>query len=530
MRGSKVSETSPFDVFHRLIRQALGESSAHDEPLDLQVFEAQDVPGAAVVKFFPEELAESLHAVYVPAGLDEDGSVMERLHEAVATHEGLVPVEDAARQRRMLTEVRGLLERYLEAADADLADGAGNDALYELRDDGPERGAGDADRSDAAERRGAEAGDAAGDEGDDAADDEADEADEADASDLDDDGRPPARIEFGPLEALQALGAAKDGRIAGDTSGLPPAADALPERPDAGVVDDALPDDRPSFRALALDVLSGVPLPHGSAPDLLDSYEVWAYRHEPVATVVLRHFDGGRAVVLGAIAPDVETLDAGRFFAAAYQLLATKAPAAIEGATEGRLSDLEPLGVAAGMERLGRALGLEHTADVHELTTDLLGEASPETLDAFEEIRLLDPRAQASASALFAAIAGDVVEVGGDVLWTKKKERAGEPRIEVLEHRDHARALLLLDWGPSDRPVEVAAYVPGPPREPSAFAAEVQRLLAARAVFSAEPRPLGDGGAFRRVPNSQAVFAVESALESLESGEGHALAFRAPPE
>ncbi len=514
-----MSEASPFDVFHRLIRQALGESSAHDEPLDLQVFEAHDVPGAAVVKFFPEELAESLHAVYVPAGLDEDGSVMERLHEAVATHEGLVPVEDAARQRRMLTEVRGLLERYLEAADGDVADGAGNDALYELRDadgDGGAQGAGDAD---AAAHGGAAA--------DEASADEADEGDDGDdAFDEDDDGRPPARIEFGPLEALQALGAAKDGRVAGDTSGLPsPSAEPV-ERPDAGLADDALPDDRPSFRALALDVLSGVPLPHGSAPDLVDSYEVWAYRHEPLATVVLRFFDGGRAVVLGAIAPDVETFEAGRFFAAAYQLLATKAPAAIEGATEGRLSDLEPLDVAAGMARLGSAVGLEHTADVHELTTDLLGEASPETLDAFEEIRLLDPRAQSSAAALFAAIAGDVVEVGGDVLWTRRKERVGEPRIEVLEHRDHPRALLLIDWGAGDEPVEIAAYLPGPPREPSAFAADARKLLAARQVFSAEPQPLADGGAFRRVPNSQAVFAVESALESLESGEGHAIAFR----
>jgi hypothetical protein len=526
-----VSETSPFDVFHRLIRQALGESSAHDEPLDLQVFEAEDVPGAAVVKFFPEELAESLHAVYVPAGLDEDGSVMERLHEAVATHEGLVPVEDAARQRLMLTEVRGLLERYLEAADGDLADGAGNDALYELRD-----GTAGSDDPDAAARSGAagEGGvgrDAAGADGDEDEDeDEADDGDDDGGPDEDDDGRPPARIEFGPLEALQALGAAKDGRIAGDVSGLPSAGERTFERPDGGVADDALPDDRPSFRALALDVLSGVPLPHGSAPDLVDSYEVWAYRHEPLATVVLRFFDGGRAVVLGAIAPDVETFDPGRFFAAAYQLLATKAPSAIEGATEGRLSDLEPLDVADGMARLGRALGLEHTADVHELTTDLLGEASPETLDASEEIRLLDPRAQSSAASLFAAIASDVVEVGGDVLWTRKKERSGEPRIEVLEHRDHPRALLLIDWGAADEPVEVAAYLPGAPREPSAFAADARKLLALRQVHSEDPQPLVDGGAFRRVPNSQAVFAVESALESLESGEGHAIAFRPPPQ
>lgn len=520
-----MSETSPFDVFHRLIRQALGESSAHDEPLDLQVFEAHDVPGAAVVKFFPEELAESLHAVYVPAGLDEDGSVMERLHEAVATHEGLVPVEDAARQRRMLTEVRGLLERYLEAADGDVADGAGNDVLYAPRDDADRDGGatGNPD-ADGSAHGGAGPDDATADEGGDP-DEVDDDGDEA-FDDDDDDGRPPARIEFGPLEALQALGAAKDGRVAGDTSGLPSATGAPAGRPDGGLADDSLPDDRPSFRALALDLLSGVPLPHGSAPDLVDSYEVWAYRHEPLATVLLRFFDGGRAVVLGAIAPDVETFDAGRFFAAAYQLLATKAPAAIEGATEGRLSDLEPLDVAAAMARLGRALGLEHTADVHELTTDLLGEASPETLDAFEDIRLLDPRAQSSAAALFAAIAGDVVEVGGDVLWTRRKERADEPRIEVLEHREHARALLLIDWGAGDEPVEVAAYLPGPPREPSAFAADVRQLLAARQVFSAEPQPLLDGGTFRRVPNSQAVFAVESALESLEAGEGHAIAFR----
>lgn len=503
-----MSETSPFDVFHRLIRQALGEASVHDEQLDLQVFEAEDVPGAAVVKFFPEELAESLHAVYVPAGLDEDGSVMERLHEAVATHEGLVPVEDAARQRRMLVEVRGLLERYLEAAaEEGPDDAAGNDAAYEQR-----RGtAGEAGDTGAANVEDAGAADDAADPGDD-----------------DDDGRPPARIEFGPLEALQALGAAKDGRTLADGASLPVqplALSGVSANPEA--TDASLPDDRPSFRALALDVLSGVPQPHGSAPDLVDSYEVWAYRHEPLATVVLRFFDGGRAVVLGAVAPNEESFDAGRFFAAAYQLLSVKAPSAIEGTAEGRLSDLEPLGVAGAMERLGRALGLEHTDDVHELTTDLLGEAGDETLDAFEEIRLLDPRALSSASASFAAIASDVVEVGGDVLWTRKKEREHEPRIEVLEHREHPRALLLIDWGLPEQPVEVVGYLPGPPREPSAFAADVRRLLVARAIF-VDPRPLAEGMAFRRVPNSQAVFAVESALESLESGEGHAIAFRPP--
>jgi hypothetical protein len=497
-----VTETSPFDVFHRLIRQALGEGRAGDESLDLQVFEAEDVPGAAVVKFFPEELAESLHAVYVPAGLDEDGSLMERLHAAVATHEDLVPVRDPDRQRAMLTEVRRLLERYLEASDED-----------DIEDpSGAVEPSGDAGQAD----------DAAEDAAEDSTDDDADE--EAD------DGTPPARIEFGPLEALQALGAARDG------GPVPVDAAATAHDAEAGdastagaePADEPLPDDRPTFRALALDILAGVPRPHGSAPELVDSFEVWAYRHDPIATVVLRYFDGGRATVLGALAPDDDAFDAGRFFAAAYQLLATKAPQTIDGATEGRLSDLEPLGTAAAMERLGRALGHEHTADIRELTTDLLGEASQETQDAYEEVRLLDPRAPASASQLFDAIARDVVDVGGDVLWTKRKEREGLPRIEVLQHVSHPRALLLIDFGGSEDPVEIAAYVPGAPGTGDAFAAAVRELVESRDLHGA-PRPLPDLGPFRRVPNPQAVFAVESALDALEGGEGHALAFRPGP-
>jgi hypothetical protein len=477
-----VTEPSPFDVFHRLIRQALGEGRASDESLDLQVFEAEDVPGAAVVKFFPEELAESLHAVYVPAGLDEDGSLMERLHAAVATHEDLVPVRDPERQRVMLTEVRRLLERYLETDDEE--------------------------------------------------DESLDEADANDESTGDDSeaGSPPARIEFGPLEALQALGAARDGGAApADVSDTDASAEAgAPDEAESGASpdeDEPLPDDRPTFRALALDILSGVPRPHGSAPELVDSYEVWGYRHDPVATVVLRYFDGGRATVLGALAPDDDAFDAGRFFAAAYQLLAVKSPQTIDGLTDGRLSDLEPLGTAAAMERLGRALGHEHTADIRELTTDLLGEASEETQEAYEELRLLDPRAPANASQLFAAIARDVVEVGGDVLWTKRKEREGLPRIEVLEHRQHPRSVLLIDFGGPEDPVEVAAFVPGVAGSAEPFAAAVRDLVDSRDLYGT-PRPLPDLGPFRRIPNPQAVFAVESALESLEGGEGHALAFR----
>jgi hypothetical protein len=493
-----MNSTQPFDVFHRLVLQALGESSAHDESLDLQVFRAEDTPGAVVVKFFPEELAESLHAVYVPAGLDDDGSVMERLHEAVATHEGLVPEEDPRRQRAVLTEVRELLERYLEATDGPAAAGAAD------ADDGDDRR--DASATDAG---------AAADEVDDDMEDDAD-----DDSD-DDDGTPPARIEFGPLEALQALGAAKDGRAAGGLAVADGAA-ATVETPE-----EAFPDDRPSFRALALDVLSGVPLPHGSAHDLPDSYEVWAFRQDPIATVVLRLFDGGRAAVLGALAPGGDEFDAGRFFAAAYQLLGAKLPGAVDGALEGRLSDLEPLDTAAAMERLGRALGYEHTRDVRELTTDLLGEADEATEDAYEQIRRLDPRAESNPADLFGAIARDVVELGGDVLWTKRKEREAVPRIEVLEHRAYRGALLLIDFGQPDQPVEAAAYLPGERDANPEFEADVRRLLDARAVFTT-PRPLDDDGPFRRVPNPQAVFAVESALDALEAGEGHALAFRAP--
>jgi hypothetical protein len=481
-----MSTTQPFDVFHRLILQALGEASAHDESLDLQVFRAEDTPGAVVVKFFPEEVAESLHAVYVPAGLDDDGSVMERLHEAVATHEGLVPEQDPQRQRAVLAEVRDLLERYLDGTDGG--------------DDEPAEDSGDA-------------GEDAGEGGDDDADD-------------DESGVPPARIEFGPLEALQALGAAKNGRAARGLApgGLSPAAAGEAA---AAVEDDDFPDDRPSFRALALDVLSGVPLPHGSAHDLPDSFEVWAYRHDATATVVLRFFDGGRAAVLGALAPDDDGLDAGRFFAAAYQLLATKVPGAVDGAIDGRLSDLEPLATAAAMERLGRALGCEHTRDVRELTSDLLGEATESAEDAYERIRLLDPRAESNPAELFAAIARDVVELGGDVLWTRRKEREAVPRIEVLTHRAHRGALLLIDWGQPDQPVEIAAYVPGERDAQPEFETEVRRLIDARSIFGT-PQPLAETGPFSRVPNPQAVFAVESALDALEAGQGHALAFRSP--
>lgn len=468
--------TQPFDVIGRLLRRALAPAGS-GAALDLQVFRAEDVHGAVVAKFFPEALAESLHAVYVPPGVDDDGSIAERLHAAVATHEGLVPVTDPGEQRALLGILRDVLERT-DAAD----------------DDSPPP---DPDLA-------------------------------------------PARVEFGPLEALQALDAAeaREGGVSIGGEGAAGGAAAERVADDVGVDD---PDDgfatgaddsdedvtHASFRAIALDVLSGLPVPHGSAPGVADTYEVWAYRHDASATVVLRWFDAGDAVVFAALCPADETFDVDRFAAAAYTLLATKVPEAVEGRATGRLSDLEPLETGAAMARLGRALGLEHTQDVREFTTPLLGDASAEAEDAFESLRLLDPRAPLGAAAVLADLADSVLEYGAEVLWTKKKEREGAPRVEVLEHRDDPAALLLLDFGPPDEPVEVAGFVPDGGIAREEFEAAAHELLAQRRAFSAQPQSLDESGSFRRVPNSRAIAALEALLDALDRREGTAVRFAA---
>lgn len=466
--------TQPFDVFGRLLRRAL-DASAPDASLELQVFRAEGVHGAVVAKFFPEALAESLHAVYVPPGIDEDGSIAERLHAAVATHDGLVPVTDPAEQRALLAVLQRVLDRGAAA-----------------NDDAPPP-----------------------------------DPDEA-----------PARVEFGPLEALQALDEAESRADAVD------AATAFDTGDDEGDADDddddASEDDRPeddrpedvetehaSFRAIALDVLSGVPVPHGSAPEIADTFEVWAYRHDPAATVVLRWYDAGDALAFAALCPAAEEFDAERFTAAAYTLLATKLPGAVEPRAHGRLSDLEPLETGAAMERLGRALGLEHTRDVREFTTALLGAPSEDALDAFESMRLLDPRAPLAADAVLADLADTVLEYGVEVLWTRKKEREGRPRIEVLEHCDDPDALVLVDVGAADEPIEAAGFVPDGGIARAAFDADARAMLAARDASSGRPAPLDESGRFRRVPNSRAIATLESMLDALERRAGVALRFTA---
>jgi hypothetical protein len=466
-----VGTTQPFDVFGRLLRRAL-DASAPDASLELQVFRAEGVQGAVVAKFFPEALAESLHAVYVPPGIDEDGSIAERLHAAVATHDGLVPVTDPAEQRALLAVLQQVLDRGAAA-----------------NDDAPPP--------------------------------------DPDAA--------PARVEFGPLEALQALDEAESRADAVDAGTEFDAGDADEDDDDEDEEDaDAADDDggvtdfdseHASFRAIALDVLSGVPAPHGSAPEIADTFEVWGYRHDPAATVVLRWYDAGDALAFAALCPAAEEFDVERFAAAAYTLLATKLPDAVERRASGRLSDLEPLETGAAMARLGRALGLEHTRDVREFTTPLLGAPSEDALDAFESMRLLDPRAPLPAAAVLADIADTVLEYGVEVLWTRRKEREGAPRIEVLEHRDDADAVVLVDIGPPGEPVEAAGFVPDGGIAREALDADVRAMLAARNAQSGRPAPLDESGRFRRVPNSRAIATLESMLDALERREGTAVRF-----
>lgn len=502
---------SPFDVFHRLVRQALGETDARPEPLDIQLFTAEGGSGSLVVKFFPEDVADSVHAVYVPAGVDDGAALVERLHAAVHTHEGLIEVTDRARQRALLGEFRTVLERFL-------ATGVDPDPSTLGSDDD---------------------------------DDDADEGDESRA----------ARIEFGPIEVLASLGATlDDADLVGDDDDDDEddadedddesdvdGDDEDEEDDDDDAIDDddeeeeddgdgdedgddsddeaaAAEDERPTFRALALDILSGVPRPNGSEPGLADAYEVWAYRHDPVSTVVLRFFDEGNAVVMGVLSARDAT-DTQRLLGAARQLLATKAPAHAEPDGSGKLSDLELLSTRAAMERLGRAIGVDVTDASVETTTDTIGEVDDRVLAMVDEIRRLDPRSSDPNEWLFSEIAEDVLERGTEALWSRRKERVDAPRIEIFEHAAHPGVLVLLDFPEPPDAAEAAAYFPELDDDTvDAIDKDVEQLLAARGFDGGDtleepPAP------FVRVPTPQAIARLRHALDEIDAGHGSTIAY-----
>ncbi len=286
----------------------------------------------------------------------------------------------------------------------------------------------------------------------------------------------------------------------------------------------------PSFHTLALGILSGRWPQAGSAPGLMDTYEVWRYRHEPVATVIVAHFDDGAVLAGAAFAPG-DMADSARFRGALEALVAAKTHSKPGGdGPRGQLSDLELLSLPAAFEQIGRALGVQALQNADPIETLLVGSPSENLLDElsyiaeWSEIPTMDPEAT-----LFAEIAQDLLEEGGEVRWTRARERTGAPRIEVLQHHAVSGPTILIEFPGQDsgEGATVSTFMPASLTEEQhrLHLEELDRLIEQRALEGEHPRPLVEGGPFSQIGHGKAAERLREAIEALEVGQGcsHAL-------
>jgi hypothetical protein len=288
-----------------------------------------------------------------------------------------------------------------------------------------------------------------------------------------------------------------------------------------------------TFHMLALDVLSGRPEPRGSAPDVVDSYEVWGYRHHPDAVAIIRSFDAGAAVACGAFMPNELAKDE-RFARAVERLMELRVPGASFNSSAGKLSDLELLETVPAFERIARALALDVEHKGLETHPGLAGTPSDVTLGYLETLRMLDPfdDDEEGNSPLFEVLADEFLKEAERLRWTGARERANDERMEVLVHAANPAATVLVRFrSPSDPPT-VAAYLP--PLDDNVahdrIVDDVHAMITARALWVGPPTPLASIGQFRRLGHDRALAQIEAILNDIKSGEGCMHDFAPGPE
>ncbi len=288
-----------------------------------------------------------------------------------------------------------------------------------------------------------------------------------------------------------------------------------------------------TFHMLALDVLSGRPEPSGSAPDLVDSYEVWGYRHHANAVAIIRSFDGGDAVACAAFLPDEIATDE-RFAGAVERLLELRVPGISFQSSTGKLSDLELLGTVGAFERIARALALDTDRRGVETHRRLVGKPSDLTLSYLGTLRTLDPSAEyeEDTSPLFEAMAQNLIDEPERLRWSGARERTKSERMEVLVHVANPAATVLVHFGLSSDPPAVAAYLP--PLDDEALhdriVDDVRAMIAARGLAGESPAPLPSDGKFRRLGNDRALAQLEAVLDDIENAEGCVHNFEVGPD
>jgi hypothetical protein len=289
-----------------------------------------------------------------------------------------------------------------------------------------------------------------------------------------------------------------------------------------------------SWRALALDVLSGIPQPKALGSVTQNSYEVWAYRHDPASSVILRFFENEQAWSAAACRPAILE-ESPTFELALDQLFQTRVGGLQGPNTQAAIdADFEQLGIAEAMALLGRGLGLftESGGIVYE--PGLFGEARLETLSRIKVIRAVEGLGTADPGlSEFETTAGTLLDTQvpqAQLLWTKIREAQRLERVEVLKHRTYP-GLILVHLNPA-APLAVSAFLPTQAGDQSpkilpALEQAIQDLVSTRKLLTPDPQPMPDIGPFVRIKDSEVRASLEEALQLLDEDAGIAVSYSA---
>ena len=332
-------------------------------------------------------------------------------------------------------------------------------------------------------------------------------------------------------EAAKGPGAAPPSRAAS----LEAEPDPAPPRPSAedtqSEIEEETVDNQPgSFWTLANEILVEEPAPGVYGFESFESYRVWAHRKDPKATLVVRYFDGARAWAIGAVIDCAQDQNAELNGGIAY-LTETRGDLITTRPDDSAWHyQFEQLRGSDARERLRSVLASYSEQGGLVFQTGLCGAPSPSTLAHIAQLQSTYHRvehAETHSDALtpfqvFANLYLDD-EVGeAQVIWTAERERAQLERIEVLEHRAHPNALIILHFDPTANTACACGYAPpdSPKATAKTFVRAASAMLSERQIQGSRALPLPYSSDFVRVPRSSAVTQLEAALDAIDEASG----------
>jgi hypothetical protein len=297
------------------------------------------------------------------------------------------------------------------------------------------------------------------------------------------------------------------------------------------VIEEETVDNQPgSFWALANEILAEEPAPGVYGFESFESYRVWAHRKDPKATLVVRYFDGARAWAIGAVIDCDQDQNVELNGGIAY-LTETRGDLITTRADDSAWHyQFEQLRGSAARERLATVLAAYAEQGGLVFQTGACGAPSANTLAhlaqlqrTYHRVEHTDTHSEAlTPFQVFANLYLDDDVGDAEVIWTVERERAQLERIEILEHRAHPNALLILHFDPAANTVCACAYAPPDTAKATAktFFRAASLLLSARQIQGSRALPLPYSSDFVRVPRSSAVAQLEAALDAIDEASG----------